>query len=686
MVVVYANALFNAFVWDDRYIITENTLAKSWRNIPTFFTTHLFEGSKQPSNSYRPLQKLSNLLDYSIWRLNPFGYHLTNIILHALNAVLIYILVNLLFKKKEISLIVSALFAIHPIHTQAVTYISGRADLLAGFFIFLSLIFFVKHRNNNVETKKYYWGAVACFMLALLSRESAVILPFILILYDITFPSKLKKLKVRLVDYLPFFLLLVLYGLMRMTVLDFSFNVGSWASQTNPYLRIITFGRVVFTYIRLLLLPLGLHMEYMPNWATTFFNPQILICNTLLLIIFASVIASYKYSRTLFFGSAWFFLTLIPFSNILPLNAVMAEHWLYIPSVGFFVVFALVVNKSAYFIKNPHVKNNFLIFVLIPIFAFYSVLTIMRNRDWKDELTLYQNVLKYSPSSARVHNNLGNIYVNIKEYENAIKEFEEAIRLKAKYFEVYNNLGIVYQLQKQYEEAIRKYEKAIEINPNYAEAYNNLAGVYALLEEYEKAISLCEKALSLGRDTPEIQNNLGAIYALQGKYEEAIIHYIKTIEMNPDHFDAYKNLGIIYNAQEKYSRAVKALTKAAKLNPRCANTHNELGLAYKNLGKYAKAVKEYETALKIDPEYFQSYNNLGVIYSIAGEYEEAIKVYKKSISINPDCPQTYKNLGIIYLNMKDYGLAEGYLKHAEELGLPVREELERLGKNRAEIQ
>ncbi len=682
-VIVYANSLVNSFVWDDRYLIVENNLIKNWRNIPQFFTTQLYQGSGQESHFYRPIQKLSIFLDYSIWKLKPLGYHITNILIHALNAVLVYVLLNLLFRKKEISLISALLFAVHPIHTEVVTYISTRADLLTGLFIFSSLILFIQYRKHS-NLRGYYWGAILCFIFALLSKEPAVILPFILILCDISFnrnyvPIISKgtpcfKLRVWLSDYLPFLLLLCVYIVLRLTVLDF----GLWLNETNLYLRMITLGKVFFTYIRLLFLPFGLHMEYTLNWAVSFFQPQILISNFLFFSILLVVIRSYKYSKIFFFASAWFLLTLVPSFNIVTINAFMSENWLYIPSVGFFVLFSLGVFKLADCMKTQHIRKSFLIFSIVPILAIYSILTIIRNRDWRDEMTLYKNTLKYSPNSARVHNNLGIVYAHIENYEMAIKEFEEAIRLKHGYFEAYNNLGTIYQRQKLYEQAIKQYEKIIELNPNYSGAYNNLGGTYILLGRYKEAIKECERALVLREDYVEAHANLGTAYTCMGKLEQAVTHYKKVIELNPDYLEAYTNLGVVYNTQGKYLEAIETLKEAVRLKPKRAETHNDLGTAYKNLGEYEKAIHEYRIAIELNPEYAQAYNDAGVIYSILGNYEEATKHYKKAIEIDGNFFLPYANLGITYLDTKNYRLAEEYLKQAEKSGLPVQKYLDEL--------
>ncbi|UCH12272.1 MAG: phospholipid carrier-dependent glycosyltransferase, partial [Candidatus Omnitrophota bacterium] len=179
-IIVYINSLFNPFIWDDSALVRDNFLIKDWRHTRKLFTTDLYY-SKSRSNFYRPLQSLSYMLDYSLWRLKPFGYRLTNIILHSTVAILAYLLFLLVSKQKGVSLIGALFFVIHPIHTEAVVYISGRADSLMGIFLLSSFILFTKHMHQDgPKGQRLYFSSLACFALSLLCKEPALIFPFAL--------------------------------------------------------------------------------------------------------------------------------------------------------------------------------------------------------------------------------------------------------------------------------------------------------------------------------------------------------------------------------------------------------------------------------------------------------------------------------------------------------------------------
>lgn len=673
VITVYANSLNNSFVWDDKALVTKNSLIKNWHNLPKFFTTHLYYGSGHNSDFYRPFQQLSLFLDYSVWGLNPLGFHITNIILHALNAVLIYLFLELLFKRREIPLISALLFAIHPIHTQAVTYIAGRADLLALGFLLLAMLMFIKYRAcENEKNKWYYLGTIVFFVFALLSRESAVVFPFLLLLYGVSFrrewvsPAKFKS---NFCGYIPFFLLLSIYIALRLTILDFMpLGSGLLGGRTNLYLRAITFPRIVFTYIRLLFFPLNLHMQYSTDFAVSFFRLPVFVSNVLLIFLLFAVVWLYKKSKLFFFAIAWFFLALLPHSNIIPLNAVVAEHWLYVPSIGFFILFSAgLVRLSELTTDNPAVRRKILIFILVPILGTYSVLTVKRNTCWKDELTIYKDTLKYSPFNVRVRNNLGLVYKNMGEYEKAVKEFEKAIKLKHDYVRGYHNLGVVYFEQKKYEQAIGYYNKAIEIDPGYADSYASLGGVYFLQKRYDEAIQECRKAITLRENNAEAYNNLGAVYSSRNEYNKATECFERAIEINPDFVTSYNNLIEIYLPQKQYSEAVRTCKKALNLKEGLEKTHNSLGVAYSHLSKYKQAAEHYKKAIDINSNYSDPYKNLGAVYNTVGQYTSAIEMLEKAVELDPDCVEVHNNLGIAYKNTEKYEKAIDEYKKALQL-------------------
>lgn len=497
-IIVYSNTFGNAFLWDDEILVVKNSYIRSWKHLPHLFTRDLFYGRWKLGNYYRPLQSLSYLTDYSLYKLNPAGYHLTNLLFHLLGAILIYAILNLIQKNKKVSLLTALLFVVHPIHTQAVTYISGRADPMVAFFIFFSLYLYI--RSIDLDKKAYYFASLALFVFALLTKEIAIVFPFLLILYDFSFKRYAQGktpvfLKYR---YLTLFLILGLYVALRCSLLNFGQGVPS-LGRVGLSLRLLTMSRVIFAYLGLLFLPLGLHMEREVSLANSLLEPSLMLSLVLLTLIGIIIVRTYKYSRIIFFASLWFFLALLPMSNIMPLTALMSEHWLYIPSLGFFIIVAIGLVRLSELKIAASAKSWRILMLLwvIGILAFYSFLTLRRNLDWRDGLTLCRSTLKYSPDNERVHNNLGNIYLREGRYGKAEDEYKEALKLDPYLSEAHHNLGIIYSGRREYERAIEKYKEALKLNPGLLETHYNLAIVYHKQGEKETALSQLKEALRL---------------------------------------------------------------------------------------------------------------------------------------------------------------------------------------------
>lgn len=537
-VIIYANSFGNSFVWDDTSLIVKNDLIRNWRYIPEIFTSHLYHSKCAHSNFYRPVLSLSFLFDYSIWKLNPFGYHLTNTLLHIFNAILIYFLISSISNNKKMASITSLLFVVHPIHTEAVTYISGRADPLATLFFLLSILLFIKHAHYVKIGKIYlYAGSVAAFILAVLAKETALILPLILILYDRCFAPKernprfRKKTKLR---YLPYLIGIVLYIYWRILILGLTYESSM---PYDLYSRLLTASKVIISYIGLLFLPFNLHMERFVPISSSFFELPVLFSIASLAIISIIIINSYKRSKIVFFSCLWFFIALLPVSNILPLNAIMAEHWLYLPSIGFFVIMAMGIVKIAQWkisFLPTDILRGLTVLLFAALFVFYSGLTIKRNPDWKDNLTVFEKNLESSPNSAIAHYHLGFVYHEKEIYDKAIYYYKEALKIEPGYAEIHNNLGGIYNDKGMTNDAVAELRQAIKADPNYAEAHNNLGIIYNSIGMYKEAINELEKAVSLNPAYVKAHYQLGIAYSNIGEADKAIKEWERVFELNPD--------------------------------------------------------------------------------------------------------------------------------------------------------
>ncbi|MCX5678112.1 MAG: tetratricopeptide repeat protein [Candidatus Omnitrophica bacterium] len=566
-IAVYANSLNGKFVYDDHILVKDNALIREWPISLKLFTTGFGISGYMKSSFYRPLQMITYAMNYHSWKLSVIGYHLTSILLHILVALCIYWLIDILFNDKTLSFLTAIFFVVHPLHTGVVNYISSRADPMYLFFMLISLIFYIKSsRANNAI---HYIIMASSYLLALLSKENSLILPALILLYHYTF-----KEKIRLKEFLSISGITFIYILLRVTVLKYLMT-GSISNSTLLQ-RIPGFFAAITDYIKLPFLPIGLHMEYgAPIFS--FIDPKVICGIAILITLIFLAVKTVKTNRLTSFSILWFLVTLIPVSNLYPINAYMAENWLYLPSIGFFLILSR-------FLIEAYRKERYRILTItlaVLLLAFYSYLTIIQNDTWREPVPFYERILKYAPGSPKVYNNLASIYDEAGRKEEAIAMYKKAIEINPNYAEAYSNLANRYNEAGRKEEAIAMYKKAIEINPNYAPAYSNLANRY--------------------NET--------------GRKEEAIAMYEKSIEINPNFAPAYINLGVAYHGIGREEEATAMYKKAIEINPNYAEAYNNLGNAYFGMGKVGEAIAMYKRALEINPAHTNARLNLGVINS-----------------------------------------------------------------------
>ncbi|MCQ9208344.1 MAG: tetratricopeptide repeat protein [Omnitrophica bacterium] len=509
----YANALGAPFLWDDEVLIIRNHYIKNFTYLREIFTTTHFQGGGEGGNFYRPLQIISYLFDYTLWKLNPFGYHLTNLILHCLVGIVAYFLISKISADRLTGFLSALFFMVHPVHTEAVAYISGRADSLTALFLLSAFLMFIKIPTSPGKKRKFYWvSAFLLYIFALLSKESALIFSFLIFFYGLCFVPK-KKIKPWIPIYASFLLLSVVYVLIRVAIFGFpQITSLSLIAQAPALTRLLTIPKIALSYLGLLILPIHLHMErhfLVNNMADPYFRLG-------LVVLFFTVWLlklTYRRWRSAFFYLGWFIITLIPVLNLVPLNATMAEHWLYLPAVGFL---ALATTAGVKLFREGSEKTKKIILALTCLlFLFYCPRTIMRNFQWRNPLKLYAHDLKYSPKSFILHNNLGVELFRWGEIEGAGREFQAAVALSPRYATSHNNLGVVLENQDKIEEAIAHYQAAIQLN-NYILAFGNLGRVYLKTEQPAKAAAVLEKGQKLYPDDPEIIYHLSRAYKILG--------------------------------------------------------------------------------------------------------------------------------------------------------------------------
>jgi tetratricopeptide (TPR) repeat protein len=630
---IYSNTFDAPFQLDDNSAIIENSGIRDPYNYI-------------PPKANRDAGFLFFSINYQLNRLDVFGYHAVNLLIHMLNAVLVYSLVSLTFRtpffmsfqnsisKQNVSIgafLASGLFAVHPLQTESVTYITQRFTSLATFFYLLSLVMYIKWRKDKEQQVKRYAPHAMLYAISLLSavlamktKEIAFTLPVCITVYEFMFfRGKLIK---RVLCLIPLLLTMLL---IPMTLLSLNAPPGDIAGDMGEVTRdgytdiprssyLFTQFRVIVTYIRLLFLPINQNLDYNYPVYHSLLDPAVFLSFIFLLLVFGLGVYLYRISRITHytlritaFGIFWFFITLSVESSVIPIRDIIFEHRVYLPSVGFFMALtgAIGAGMERWGSRTAYAKKA-IIYVMLAVMLSLSVATYARNTVWKESVRLWENAVEGSPHKARPHYELGVAYFTLGRIDEAINEYQIALKLDPDYFSAHNNLGLAYFNQGRIDEAINEYQIVLKLDPEYFGALNNLGNAYAVQGRLAEAIKEYQTALKINPDFDEGYYNLGFAYESQGRTDEAIKEYQTALKLNPDYVDAHNNLGNIYAAQGRIAEAIEEYQAALKIHPDNADVHYNLGITYEEQGEIAEAIKEYQIALKIKPDFAQARQSL----------------------------------------------------------------------------
>lgn len=607
-IIVYLNCLQNSFVYDDDSTIINNYFIRHWSNLPALFTSKYFALSAELT--YRPVVTLSYFIDYTFWHLNPLGYHLTNILLHAINSVLVFIFAFQVFKNRKSAFISALFFSSYPLFSEVVNAVGFREDLLACMFFILAFICYLKANQQRYILS--YLISLFCYFLGLFSKEMAITLPILIVLYDVVFKGY-SYMKSKYLYYLGYFSVATFYILNRFFFLHNPLESQIPYPQGSFFVNFLTMIHILASYVKLLFLPFCLNADYVIPFSTSILKASFWLS---VLLFIAICIFSFRLrlqNKHIFFFILWFFVTLIPVMNIVPLGNIMAERYLYIPGTGFSMIVASFFSKRQIrYIPGSRIHLNIPLsvlfaFILFFIFSGNAYLTFKRNNDWKDGLWLWSKTTLTSPNSFRAHINLGNAYEKKGLNAAAFEEYQKALSIDPNDADIYNNLGIFYNKMNFFEDAIQHFIRCLNINPKHPRAYNNLGIVFTKQRRLDDAILSFKQAISINPLYPDAHNNLGIAYYRKGLMNEAEREFKLAISIEPYHAEAHNDLGILYNDRRLFDEAIREFDMAVQIKPNYANAHMNLGaVILKHRKDKDKALSHLKESIKIDPQQEQS--------------------------------------------------------------------------------
>lgn len=566
-VLVYFETTELGFVADDASLIFGNTdFLEDWGNLKSTFVSPLPVKTYQPLPFYRPIISLTYFLNYHLGE-TIRSYHLFNLMVHTLNTMLLYLLIFLLFKNIPLSIFSSLFFAAHPIHLSSVVWISGRTDLIACFFFLLTLLLFFKAQEYKKSPRELLWaGAAVSYVLCLFSKETTLILPLFLFIWD--YLSKKEPIKKKIVPYIPLVIITILYLVWRLNVVG-GLGTGEPYSSSGLFQRILTVFPIYFYYFKEMILPLQFNFSpYVPT-VGSILSLKLLGSLIFLAVVLGLGISLRKRSKEVWFGILWILIMLVPVLNVVPLYASVKEWWAYVPSIGFCLILGKLAvegirwEKKIFEIALPGQRrdepavqpedaaqkkgiwgikttipdrvligaNHLLALLFALLLIFYAFNIRSQAKVFRKEIYFWRAAAEQAPHDAVLHNAYGTFLQQRGIIRFAEREFKKAIQAKPDFAEPHNHLGMLYYDRKQNDSALVEIKEAIRLDPNYADAYANLGFVLAEKKDFDASVAALREALRLDPKNFAALRNLGMVYSYAGQFSEAISYLEKALEL-----------------------------------------------------------------------------------------------------------------------------------------------------------
>lgn len=549
--IVFSNTLSYDFLssWDDPEYITENPAVRglTLKNIKAVFT-HFYMGN------YAPVQVISYMFDYELWGLNPTGFRLTNILLHAFNSVLLFLIIRVITKNIFISFSAVILFALHPVQSETVSWLSQRKTLLSMFFMLSSFLLYIKYSENKKISALFI--SLVLFLLSLLSKAVTVFYPLMLIAYEITSGGK-RKWKESALDISLFAIFSL--GISVITIKAQGFQYGGGLSEYhggNFLNNIFTMFSVTLDYLRLIFMPLNLSAVYEPPVYTSFWELRVMAGTSFiaLMLCLTSYFLHSKKQTALWF--IWIIAFLLPVFQIVPIYTLMNDRYLYLPLAGVTVLLSIAIGKIP--------KKAIAYSVVLVLSAALSFMTYSRNMAWKDSYTLWTDAVQKTPASGVAWNNLAGSYAQQNMNVEALEMFQRAVILRPNEPKIHFNLGRTYIDNGDINNAIASFRTAIKLYNNYYDSWLALEDAFYKKGDMESSQETRKELIKLNPPHSSVYTELGRIDIERGLFSDAEGNLSKAISMNTEDADAYLYLSMLYAEEGDRGKALYNLKKALK--------------------------------------------------------------------------------------------------------------------------
>lgn len=711
---IYFNSLHNGFHYDDRHHIVQNPYIQNPGNILHFFTDHrTFSTLSGVFRHYRPLLLVSYAVNYYFGKLDPMGYHLVNLGFHIGSAFLLFLIIGKMVKGVDGSffsgLAAGLLFLTTPFNSEVVNYITARSSVMVTFFCLLSFYFWVRFRSETLTshvsplTSYVYIASLLAFLLGMLTKEIAITLPVMLLLYDLYF----NKISIRtnyraFLPYFPFAISGIFIGIIMRFTFFKAFQVSSVSAiggmeQGKGFITSFVIGvRVLAKYFYTMIVPVQLSIWHKINDT---FDIYILMSCTLIigLLVLAYLLwrRSDQIGKTLSFFMIWFFVTLLPLT-LVSLNVPYQENRGHMAAAGVIGALGILLGKlRAGFVATGFVKG--VSYALLGVMTMlYSAGTVTGNQVWQNDLTLWSNVIADNPQSTDARIAIGDAHMDLGDLDAAESEYQVVLKTNPGNSAALSGIGIIHYKRNELNKSLDFFLKAKEIDPFastinvylakiYREkgdmpsaakhlllliglsphnptVYQELVEVYAKMGELEKVYKMAVRAIGEDPNNPGAQRALGLIYMYHGKLGAAQGAFEKVLSSMPYNQDVLLDLGYIYASQGMFVQSEEMFKKMISLSPDDPEASQALANVYQRQGRLDEALALYQIVLDKNPGQFNSFTNLGLLYFSKRETVPAIDALGKALSLNPNDYAARFNLARVYESQGKKELARKELR------------------------
>ena len=595
--------------WDDnRYVVENNRIRDlSPSGILDIFSSFLL-------GNYHPITVVSYALEYRIFGLDPFYYHLTNLMIHALNTMLVFLLVSALIKDglkinangKEALFIAgftAFLFGIHPMHVEAVAWVSGRKELLYSAFLLSALLAYMKYirqlRSSSGLGKRYYMYMCLFFILACLSKATAVVFPVLLLAFDYFLGRKINRDTIP--EKLPLFALSILFGVIAIFAQQ-SFDAFHQISTYSFIERILFSSYGLFSYLANLIYPVSLSCFYpYPEKSGGLYPLLVYFSPVIIGVLGFSLWKYFRHNKTVVFGSLFFIICIALVVQLIPFGeSLTADRYSYLPYIGLFFVMGRGFSNVLFGRKEIHSPIKLVIVVsLSAMLIAFPALSWKRTQIWQDGFTLWNDVIENYKNVWEAYNNRGLTYMYLNQLPQAIGDFNKAINLRPKMTSLYYNRAYAFFKSGNMAQAISDCNYAISVEPDKALGYANRGGFYFDSQNNELALKDFNMALSIDPELELTYLNRGKLYSTTGEWIKAIADFDRVIELNPYNIEAHDNRGFNYINQKNYIAAIDEYTSIINIDASYSPAYYNRAVAYYRVNDFESALKDIQKAREL---------------------------------------------------------------------------------------